>query len=495
MDARLQPRPPVLERTLRLAREAQPAWARLSVQRRLDVVRRLRPRLASYAEALAESVERPGRGSIAETLSAEVIPLADACRFLEKAAAILRPRRLGRAGRPAWLWGTRCEVRREPFGVVLVVGPANYPLLLPAVQTLQALVAGNAVLLKPGSGGGRVARLLAALLADSELDPHLLTVLDESAGSAMAAIRAGVDKVVLTGSAETGRAVLAELAPRVTPATVELSGCDAVFVLPGADLELVARAVAFGMTLNGGATCIAPRRLFVPHELAVELAERIARCIERREPAPLELDAFRRARAAVEDALARGARIAAGAPPRDGLAVPTLLADVPPEASILRSDLFAPIASIVTVADADEALEIAARCPFALGATIFGPPGAARVLATRVRAGVVVVNDMIVPTADPRLPFGGRGDSGFGVTRGAEGLLAMTAIKTVVSRRGRFRPYLRRATDADAPLMKAWLETAHGERWTDRIRGFRALAVAVRRRFRRCAEENQGSRS
>ena len=167
------------------------------------------------------------------------------------------------------------EVRREPLGLVLVIAPSNYPLFLPGVQTLQALAAGNAVLWKPGRGGRRAAEAFAASPPGPASPAAVLTVLPESPRPRGEAIAAGVDKVLLTGSAATGREVLAELARRLVPATMELSGCDALFVLPGADLDRVARAVRFGLTLNGGATCIAPRRVFVPQDLARELEKRI----------------------------------------------------------------------------------------------------------------------------------------------------------------------------------------------------------------------------
>ena len=117
---------------------------------------------------------------------------------------------------------------------------------------------------------------------------------------------------------------------------------------------------------------------------------------------------------------------------------------------LLREDVFAPWLALVPVTDMEQALDALSACPYALGAAIFGPERAARALAPRIPAGSVCINDLIVPTADPRLPFGGRGRSGFGVTRGAEGLLEMTVIKTVSTRRGRFRPHLAPPRPGDA---------------------------------------------
>jgi aldehyde dehydrogenase (NAD+) len=345
-----------------------------------------------------------------------VVPLAAACRFLEReAASILASRRLGAEDRPVWLAGVEAEVRREPLGLVLVIAPANYPLFLPGVQTVQALAAGNAVFWKPGRGGLPAATAFACLAFAAGLPAGLLTILPESPAAVWDAVAAGVDKVLLTGSADTGREVLGELGRRLVPATAELSGCDALFVLPGADLERVARAVRFGLALNAGDTCIAPRRIFVPHSLAPALAERIAS------------------------------------------------QEVP----------------LIPFASVEEALAEDDRCPYALGASIFGPEAEARALAGRVRAGVVVINDVIVPTADPRLPFGGRGESGFGVTRGPEGLLELTVPKVVAVRKGRRLPHLEEPHPGDAALFRAYLNLAHGGSLRARLRGALDLIHAV----------------
>ena len=132
------------------ARDAQASWALQPISARLLFVRDLRHLVAvnaaEFASATAAVSERPP----AEKLASEVLPLADACRWLDRRAArVLAPRRCGKNGRPFWMRGLSFEVQRQPFGVVLVIGPANYPLFLPAVQTLHALAAGNAVLLKP----------------------------------------------------------------------------------------------------------------------------------------------------------------------------------------------------------------------------------------------------------------------------------------------------------------------------------------------------------
>ena len=429
---------------LQVAGGAGLAWRQTPLRERLRILSRARRMLAARATAVAATVG--DRRPLADTMTAEVLPLLAGIRFLErKAGRLLAPRRL-RGGRPLWLFGVTAEVHREPCGVVLILGPSNFPLFLPASQTLQALAAGNAVCVKPATGCSTPMRALAAILAEAGLPSGVLHIMDDSLATGAAAASAAFDRIIVTGSAETGRAVLAASGPRLTPATMELSGNDAVFVLPGADVEAVAAALTYGVRLNSGATCIAPRRVFArPAEaerLAPALLARVAAL--RLSPPPPAVAA--RLQRLVAEAIADGARLLHGLDEPG----PTILADARPQMRLLREDVFAPWLALVLVADMAEAVAAQAFCPYALGASIFGPEAEARALAARLHVGSVCINDLIVPTADPRLPFGGRGLSGFGVTRGAEGLLEMTVVKTVSLRRGPFMPHLAAPQPADA---------------------------------------------
>ena len=229
----MQTRPPLVARAMTAARAAQSRWSRTPLARRLELIRELRRLIAEHAPQLAEASASARQRPALESLTAEVLPLAEACRFLEREAGrVLAARRLGKRGRPLWLAGVRSEIHREPLGVILIIGPGNYPLLLPGVQLVQALAAGNAVLLKPGIGGTPAAQALAELVVRAGFDPQLVALLPESSEAARCAIRARPDKVLFTGSAATGEKILGQLAPHLIPATMELSGCDAVSFAP-----------------------------------------------------------------------------------------------------------------------------------------------------------------------------------------------------------------------------------------------------------------------
>ncbi len=467
------------------ARAAQRAWVATPVRARLRILRRFRAELAAGARELAATVaaEHPGslhRGE-ADTLVAEVLPLAEACRFLEREAEFtLRTRSEGSGARPFWLRSVDVEVERAPLGVVLLIAPGNYPLFLPGAQALQALAAGNAVLWKPAPSGVACAHALRIMLIASGLPAELLTILDAKPSAAMDAIEAGVDKVFLTGSAATGEVVLRALAAAATPSVMELSGCDAVFVLDGADLARVVDALTFGMRLNGSATCMAPRRVFVADALLNELAAGLERSLAALEPVPLSARTLQLLEECIDDARFAGARVLLHGPAvQGGGAKATLLAGVTPEMRIARTDLFAPVLSLMRFSTLADAAAQHEQCPYALTAAIFGPERRARVLAQSITAGTILLNDLIVATADPRVPFSGRKRSGFGATRGREGLLEMTVPRAIVRQRSTSRIAYQPTTAAHAELFAGYLQAAHARGWRQRLHGLRAMASAL----------------
>ena len=436
------------------------------LRERIAILKSLRLRIAQDPRSLARSV---GRQNEAETLAAEVLPLLDACRFLElESLKILREKVSGNRSRPMWLWGTRVTLRPEPLGVVLIIGPSNYPLLLPGIQALQAIAAGNAVLIKPAVGGTAAAQALVDLAESCGLPSGLIQVLPVSSAAATIVIRQGVDKVLLTGSATTGQAVSRDLANSTTPAVMELSGCDAVFILDDADPELVSDCLVFGLTLNQSRTCMAPRRVFVSDQMAEKVLPQLLKKLQLRgqknqriaDTASSWLAAEK-----IQDAISHGAQLLAGSVHRSNsqyeLHGVAILDRVTAEMAIANVDLMAPVLSFIRVASEDEALRENALCPYALSATVFGTAQRCERLARRIDAGCVVINDIIVPTADPRVPFGGRGKSGHGMTRGEAGLLEMTQLKAIVSTRRWFKPHLHSPTPVDADVVEQLIRLEH----------------------------------
>lgn len=482
-----------VELALGRARRVQEVWAKTELAKRLQCVRKLRSLIAENSEWLATETAKSRPRPTAEILTAEVLPLAEACQFLEANAYwILSQASAPKAGRPIWMSRITTTIVRQPLGVVLVIGPSNYPLFLAAVQALQAVTAGNGVLIKPAPGSEPAANAFLELLEQAGFPRGLVAILPSDKAAAIEAISCGVDKVFLTGSRDTGRAVYAECAKAMVPAVMELSGCDAVIVAEDADLSLAVRGVAFALRLNDGATCISPRRLLVHSQVANEFEKLLVE----------ELSAGRRieisGRVAVQlkslltEAVTSGARLCLGQTNADGAIVgPVVVADAQQKMRLLNEDVFAPLISLVTVADDAEAIRLANDCEYQLGASVFSRDSVrARRIANALRAGCVTINDLVAPTADPRVPFGGTGASGFGTTRGAAGLLEMTRPKAVIEHAGSFRPHFDPAQPGDAGLFAAFTRLLHVQGLRNRGRALVELVRAGRLRGKAGSEPN-----
>ena len=490
-----------LEACFAKAYQAQLAWGQSKVVVRTLVIEKLRALLVENRRELAEAIGSPSRQDYRETVTSELLPLADTAKWLhKKAKRILAPRYVDAGGSPMWLGRMRSTVHRVPCGLVLIIGTWNYPLFLTGAQLLHALAAGNAVVIKPAPGAEQVTRLMVDLLAKAGLPRDLVIVLDSSVASGKLAIDIGVDKVVMTGSSQSGRAVLKQLAETLTPSVMELSGCDAVYVLPGADMHRVCDLLLFGLRLNGGATCMAPRRVFIPkkssevfHRL---LAQRLSSEAQNTWTTPIQRSTYEKMMDGVAEAIQKGASVfSQGTPPivrslsanSDTLADShsdsesgeqelvecghLVLTDVSTSMRLCSMDLFAPLLMIIPVDDWSDALHADSRCPYALTASIFGPTEDALRLVKFISAGFVSINDLIVPTADPQLPFGGRGESGSGVTRGSEGLLEMTFPKVVSTRLGAWLPHAKLPEKGDELLLDGLLQFSHHGNSRGRIAG------------------------
>ncbi len=497
------------------ARVAQEAWAKRTVRDRLTHVRNLRAllveRMADVGAAIHADVGRPAL----EIAGSEVLPSTAALKFLEKRAArILAPRRVSMWDRPVWLAGCRDAVHYRPWGVVGVIGTWNYPVYLNVGQIAPALVAGNAVLWKPSENTPRTAEVIHALFRDAWFPPNLLQTLPATREAGPQLAEADVDHVVFTGSDVVGRKLAARLGERLIPSTLELSGCDAMFIFADADIEMAAKGVWFGMTINRGQTCVAVRRIFVQKTKVDALVAALKPLFDRAGPMGLVMDSQRaHAERLIQDAVTRGASVIAKnlspqppplrregepeseAPPflgeglgRGSSLPPTLLLNTPADTAICREACFAPVAAVIPFDTVEDALALAKQSPFGLSASVFSADvAAAEAFAARVPSGSVIVNDLLAATAHPGTPFGGRGASGWGVTQGPEGLLAMTSPQVVTVHKGTTRRHLDDAVNPDpatADLLDGLIKLTHARGFRARLAGFWQMVKGARKKRR-----------
>jgi acyl-CoA reductase-like NAD-dependent aldehyde dehydrogenase len=464
------------------ARAAQRVWAERPLPERLAFVRPLRHSLAANAEKLCLATTHDVGRPADEVLTTDVLPVADALRFLERRAGrILRPKRVSGTDRPWWLQGERETIHRRPRGVVGIIGTWNYPLLLNVVTIAQALVAGNAVAWKPSELTPTVAEDVHNLFLAAGVPAELFARLPATREAGPQLIEEDIDFLVFTGSSNVGRKIAARLGERLIPSDLELSGLDAFFVLDDADVTLAAQAAWFASMLNTGQTCLAARRGFVHRKCYDDFLAALRPLAKDPRPEPLVLiGQVRQAERLVTASIAAGARTFDGAtpagaddPPRFP---PTVLVDVRTEMPVCREASFAPLLAVIPFDDESQLVAESERCGYGLGASIFSKDVTrAKRLAARLRVGSVAINDTIVGTAHPATGFGGVRESGWGVTRGEEGLLSLTAPQVVTTRAGRFRPHYRPANPALAETMKGLLAWYHAEHGRDRRAGFRRM--------------------
>jgi acyl-CoA reductase-like NAD-dependent aldehyde dehydrogenase len=372
-----------------------------------------------------------------ECVTAEIAPLINTCRWHRRHAARVLGRDETRGVRVPFggvlSLGQRHRLARAPLGRVGIIATWNYPILLAGQHLVQALVAGNRVVLKPSEHAPRTQTRLAELALEAGCPIAYLEVIsaEREAGAALVRGEHGpLDHVVFTGSTEVGRAIAAELGPRLITSTLELSGRDSALVLADANPALAAKSIWWAATTNGGQTCMAPRRALV-HESVYDafleaLAPRASREGVRR---LIDATAAERVCAQADDAISRGGRSLSGVfePAAGDRFRPVAIVDCPPHAPLVEGRHFGPALAVVRCQSQDEMLAIHDACDQKLVTSVFSRHArAARSLAPRLGSVAVTINDAIIPSAHPGTSIGGLGASGWGLTQGRMGLESMT---------------------------------------------------------------------
>src|SRR5579863_9741874 len=433
-----------VEAAVARAQAAQVAWAEIGLRQRIAVLREFQRRLFEKKSEVAAAITREVGKPLVEALVTEVLVVLDAARFLiDNAWGLLRDEpvphgNLATKLKSGWLV-------REPHGVIGIISPWNYPFSIPATETLAALVAGNAVVLKPSELTPLVALELGSLLHASGVpeDVFQVEVGDGLAGAAL--LRSPIDKLVFTGSLATGKRIAAAAAERLLPVVLELGGKDPMLVLDDADVDVASSAAVWGAFVNAGQACLSVERCYVHRSLYESFAQACAgktrklRVGNGMDPHTdvgpmIHVLQLHIVEVHVEDAKARGARILAGGKRMPELGAnfyaPTVLADVTHDMRIMREETFGPVLPIMACSDDDEAVHLANDSGYGLAASIWTRDvKRGERLARRIHAGTVMVNDVVSCFGISEAPHGGVKASGVGRTHGRFGLDEMVRVK------------------------------------------------------------------
>ena len=426
------------------AQSAQAAWSEIGVRERIEVLRDFQRRLHARKSEIAEAITREAGKPVSEALTTEVLVVLDAARFLiDNAYRLLSDEPLPHGNLATKLKSGR--LIREPYGVVGIISPWNYPFSIPATETLAALAAGNAVVLKPSEFTSLVALELKSLLYAAGVPQDIFQVLVGDGATGGALIRSPIDKLVFTGSVVTGKRIAAAAAERLLPVVLELGGKDPMLVLDDADVEVASSAAVWGAFVNAGQTCLSVERCYVHRSL---YAAFLKACTEKTKKlivgpggdretdvgAMIHERQLRIVEAHIEDAVARGARILAGGSRLQEVGpnfyMPTVLADVTHEMRIMREETFGPVLPVMAFDSDDEAVCLANDSEFGLAASVFTRDNArGERLARRIQAGTVMVNDVVSCFGISEAPHGGVKSSGIGRAHGRFGLEEMSRLK------------------------------------------------------------------
>jgi acyl-CoA reductase-like NAD-dependent aldehyde dehydrogenase len=425
------------------ARAAQASWAELPLELRCERVVGLRDAIVDRADDIVELLSKECGKPRFEALVQEVMVVADLCTYYAKRAPkILAPREIDLH----LFRHRRSYVHYAPRGVVGVISPWNFPFVIPIGDAVTAMIAGNAVVLKPSEVTPLIALCFKDVFDQSGMPKDLFQVVTGDASTGTALIEAQPDKVVFTGAVATGKRVAAACGERLIPCTLELGGKAAAIVCEDADVERAARAIVFAGFANSGQICISVERVYAHqavHDQLLERVTKLTRELRQGNPQTEEVDVgamiFPRQVEIVEqllaDAVSRGAQVKTGGKRRAGKGQffePTVLAGCTHDMKVMREEIFGPIVPVMKVGSEEEAIALANDSHLGLMGYVFSRDRVrSRRIAERVQAGTVMVNDVLTAYATPEAPFGGVKQSGYGRVHGDEGLRDMCEIRHV----------------------------------------------------------------
>ena len=429
-------------------RMAQVGWSASGFAARAEVFRKARTWLLDNVERMNETI-RSETGKTYEDAQLETSVAAESFKYWAKhAEAYLEDESVG--GFTPFTVGKKVSVRYEPIGLVGVIGPWNYPLVNGFCDCVPALMAGNAVLLKPSEVTPLTALLVLEMLQACGMPQDVFSIATGD-GETGGAVVDAADYVMFTGSTRTGRVVMKRAAETLTQVSLELGGKDPMIVTADADIDRAANAAAYYGLINSGQVCISVERVYVEAPVYDEFVAKLVENVKALRqgvpggPGTVEVGALTfppqidLVEAHVQDAVHQGATIEVGGKRRPGAGrffEPTVLTGVTHEMRCMREETFGPTIPVMKVADVDEAVRLANDSEYGLQASVYtGDVKKGDAIARRLEAGSVTINDSLLNYMAMGAPMGGWKSSGVGSRHGANGIRKYCKTQTIMSAR------------------------------------------------------------
>jgi len=428
------------------AHAAQPAWAKLSYRERARFILRAREIVLAQLEEIAKLISRETGKPASEAISMEIVPTLDLMHYFAKHTAQLLDRRRIDIGQYN-LMARSSYIVYKPLGVVGIISPWNFPWATPLDEVVMALMAGNAVVVKPSELTPLTALKIASVFKQARLPDGLLEIVTGDGSTGAALVEAGVNKIMFTGSVNTGKRVAEAAAKHLTPVVLELGGKDPMIVLEDADLENAARAAIWGAFCNSGQACASIERCYVQESVAekfIDLVVKETRLLKQDKASTdaIDVGAMTNERQLkivedhVGDAIARGAKLRTGGHRLNDSSgwfhQPTIMTGVDHTMKLMREETFGPVLPIMTFKTDDEAIRLANDSIYGLTASVFTrDTSRGRRIAEQIDAGTVMINEVVYTHAVAQTPWGGVKQSGYGRTHGRLGLLELVSAQHI----------------------------------------------------------------
>jgi len=420
-------------------------WSTTSYKQRAAKIMHLRQLLVERADELAQLVTREvGKPLLESTMSELSGPLEACAWFADNTEKALRDHMIALSN--PLLFSKQSIITFEPLGAIGIISPWNYPLAIPMMSIIMALMTGNTVVLKPSEKSSLIGIKIGELFLEAGFPEGAVVVVTGDRTTGAALTECELARILFTGSVEGGQKVMASAAKQLTPVSLELGGKDAAIVLPDAPPDWTARGLVWGAFTNCGQACASIERVYIvkgpkTEELLAKIKEHAAALklgpgnVPTNDVGPLiDEGQLQKVSEHVQDAVSRGATVLVGGKRRDDLGgffyEPTVLTDVESDMTIMREETFGPVLPIMVVDSEDAAIDLTNRSEYGLSASIWtNNLDKAEDIAEDLEVGTVTINDALFAFACPEVPWGGLKKSGYGRTHSSFGLTDLVNIK------------------------------------------------------------------
>ena len=435
-----------LHDTLTQQKQAYQRYPIPTAKERIERLARLKKVLLKYQDQIAEAINQDyGNRSITETKIGELITCLEQIKYYSKNLSTwMKPskRHVGIMHQPSKAW-----VQYQPLGVIGIIAPWNYPLVLSVGPLICALAAGNHAMIKISSSSMNFGYVLENALSEA-FPRELVSVVTGGGVISDAFSHLAFDKIIFTGSTNIGKTVMAAASENLVPVILELGGKSPAIVHPSTDLKDVAQRLAFGKLWNAGQTCVAPDHLFLPKGTTAEFVEQFKTIVSSMYPhlahnqdytSIINDKQFNRVQSYLEDAQAQGAQLVEINPKHEDLnqvrkIAPTLVTGVTTEMDIMKNEIFGPVLPIMEYDQIDDVIDFINSRPRPLALYYFDFDDArAQYVAQRTHSGHFGQNALLTHVAQDDLPFGGVGASGMGKYHGPEGFFNLSHERSMMS--------------------------------------------------------------